>query len=147
MFHLLFDRAEPALQAAKAASQAARKANLPSILSLAIQSEAQLHLARKDFGQTWAVLFEAFAVIENEPLHAVVRSCALAKGCGTSPIGRRLSIHGPRQSPARMGKLLERIEDDSATEKYEESDSIRRGIGLLSLDTSGSVPPSSSPQA
>ena len=67
----------PAMEAAKAATQAARRAEIPMVLSPMLQAEAQLYLDKNQLQQAWATLDESLAVIEDNPMAGVLRAKAL----------------------------------------------------------------------
>jgi len=76
-FHRLFDREALALQTAHLATEAARRENIPSMLAMTLQVEAALHLHANDYTAAWKLIAEAFAALEEGPMHNLERALAL----------------------------------------------------------------------
>lgn len=76
-FYQLLDSEAAALEAAQAATNAARREKISLLLWQRLQAEAGIYLGAKDFTRAWTALNEAFALIEEGPMHNLVRARAL----------------------------------------------------------------------
>lgn len=73
-FHLMFDRKLPALQAARAASEAARQTRLFPLLVPQLQSEAHMVFDSGDFQRAWNIVSETFDLIEAGHRYGLLRA-------------------------------------------------------------------------
>ncbi len=101
----LLDQTAEASQAARAATEAARQSDMSMLISFALQAEAELLLAAKNFPVAEQKIEEAFSVLEAGAMHDLERAYALTLR------GRYLGLVGePESADAALDaawKLLE----------------------------------------
>jgi hypothetical protein len=73
----LLDRKAEALTMAQVASSSARDSNMPPLLSIALQAEAELWLGAGNSSEAWRAINEALKVVEEGPTQNLERARAL----------------------------------------------------------------------
>jgi hypothetical protein len=101
----LLDQNVLASEAARAATEAARREGISSLISFALQGEAKLLLQAKNFPAAWEKMEEAWQVIGAGPMHDLERAyCLTLRGHYFVAVGEPDSADAPLNA---AWKLLE----------------------------------------